>query len=586
MQTFKSVRDIYLPITKKYKKDVYVTLFSYAVATLVAATAAPLALKEIIDTVSAGTTPTQAWSTLVSLFILLTVARITTFICWRIGDASASRFQTSAMRDISNNIFKKLSQHSYEFFSHHFVGSLVSNHNKLVRSYETVADFIAYNLLAEGSRVLIYAGVLLYLSPILGFTFIGLIIAYAIVYSFHVRTKLPIDEKRNIAESKTTGVLADALTNILTIKTFSQHVDEQSHFGSYTEQERVARYNSWHLSNVQRAVQRIALTTFELTALGTSLYLWYTGSITPGTIVLLQLYMLSAIDTILNVSRNLTRTIGAFSDAQMMADTLALPVSIQDPKHAEVSRMQTGRIDIRDISFAYEGNSEVFTNFSLSIPAGQKVGLVGHSGSGKTTITKLLLRFLDVQRGSIQIDGQDIRNVKQDDLREAIAYVPQEPLLFHRTIGENIAYGKPDATQGEIEAVAQRAHAHEFISRLPLAYDTLVGERGVRLSGGERQRVAIARAMIKNAPILLLDEATSALDSLSESHIAEAFDEAMRGRTTIVIAHRLSTIQKMDRIIVFDKGTIVEDGTHADLLALNGTYAELWKQQAGGFIQE
>ncbi len=247
--------------------------------------------------------------------------------------------------------------------------------------------------------------------------------------------------------------------------------------------------------------------------------------------------------------------------------------------------MEKGAIEIDNITFAYADSSEVFSDFSLSIPAGQKVGLVGHSGSGKTTITKLLLRFLDVDNGSIHIDGQDIRYVSQNDLRSKIAYVPQDPLLFHRSIAENIAYGRPDATHEEIVAVAKRAHAHEFIERLSHGYNTLVGERGVRLSGGERQRIAIARAMIKDAPILLLDEATSALDSVSERHIQHAFTDLMKGRTTIVIAHRLSTIQSMDRIVVFERGEIVEDGTHETLIKKDGVYANLWKQQSSGFIE-
>lgn len=366
---------------------------------------------------------------------------------------------------------------------------------------------------------------------------------------------------------------------------FSRNDNEEQYFKDTVETETGFVYESWVYQNFARATQRGLAIVFEIVALGVALYLWTNGAISAGTIVLLQLYLFSAFETIYNITRQMTRATNALADANTMCEILEIPESVQDPKKPERVQMLKGDISINDITFSYADSSEVFTNFSLHIPSGQKVGLVGHSGSGKTTITKLLLRFLDVDTGSITIDGQDIRQVTQNDLRSKIAYVPQDPLLFHRSIAENIAYGRPDATHEEIVAVAKRAHAHEFIERLSHGYNTLVGERGVRLSGGERQRIAIARAMIKDAPILILDEATSALDSVSEKHIQEAFTDLMDGRTTIVIAHRLSTIQSMDRIVVFERGAIVEDGTHAALIKKNGVYAHLWKQQSSGFIE-
>jgi ATP-binding cassette subfamily B protein len=231
-------------------------------------------------------------------------------------------------------------------------------------------------------------------------------------------------------------------------------------------------------------------------------------------------------------------------------------------------------------------DDSLFSKLNLHIKAGEKIGLVGHSGSGKTTLTKLLLRFNDIDSGEILIDGQNVAAITQEDLRRHVAYIPQEPLLFHRSIRENIAYGKPEASDEEIEEAAKKAYATEFIDKLPAGYNTLVGERGVKLSGGQRQRIVIARAILKDAPILVLDEATSALDSESEKYIQAALMELMKKRTAIVIAHRLSTIQKMDRIIVLDHGTIVEEGSHKDLIKQNGTYAKLWAHQSGGFIEE
>jgi ATP-binding cassette subfamily B protein len=338
------------------------------------------------------------------------------------------------------------------------------------------------------------------------------------------------------AESKTTGVLADALTNILSIKMFARNKAEQNYFTETVDAETGYVYESWVYQNYARAVQRGMAILFEIIALGVALWLWTRGEISAGTIVLLQLYLFSAFETIYNITRQMTRAMNALADANTMCEILAIEESVKDPKKPEPVRIKDGAINISEITFSYAESSEVFTNFSLTIPAGQKVGLVGHSGSGKTTITKLLLRFIDVDSGAITIDGQNIMHVKQDDLRSKIAYVPQDPLLFHRSIAENISYGRPDATREDIVEVAKRAHAHEFIERLSHGYDTLVGERGIRLSGGERQRIAIARAMIKDAPILILDEATSALDSVSERHIQDAFLDLMRGRTTIVIA--------------------------------------------------
>jgi ATP-binding cassette subfamily B protein len=366
---------------------------------------------------------------------------------------------------------------------------------------------------------------------------------------------------------------------------FAQSTAEWAYMKKTVDVEYHARLDAWRFGNFQGTIQRGAMLFFELTAMGAALYLWSIGSITSGTIVLLQIYVFSALDIVYNVTRNLTRTVSSISDAQQMVRILNTKESVEDPKHPEPLVANKGTIELQDVTFGYEDHAAVFEHFSITIPSGQKIGLVGHSGSGKTTFVKLLLRFLDVQRGAILIDGQDVRSVTQDDLRAHIAYVPQDPLLFHRTIRDNIRYGRPDATDTEIEDAARRAHAHEFIISLPNGYDTFVGERGVRLSGGERQRVAIARAMIKDAPILILDEATSALDSVSERAIQEAFDELMQNKTTIVIAHRLSTIQKMDRIVVFENGNIIEDGSHQTLLKDNKTYAHLWQTQTSGFIE-
>ena len=279
----------------------------------------------------------------------------------------------------------------------------------------------------------------------------------------------------------------------------------------------------------------------------------------------------------------------ALLDISPMAEILAKPDLVLDKPHAPALTVSRGEISIQDMTFAYleeSKDTQVFSSMTLKIPGGQRVGLVGPSGGGKTTITKLLLRFTDIQSGSICIDGQDIAGVTQDSLRSRISYVPQEPFLFHRTVRDNIAYGKLDAMDAEIISAAKKAHAYDFIQQLPQGLDTLVGERGVKLSGGQKQRIAIARAILKDAPILILDEATSALDSESEKLIQSSLNELMKSRTSLVIAHRLSTISKLDRIIVLDDGKIIEDGTHSELLKHDGMYARLWSHQSGGFIED
>ncbi|MCL4160204.1 UNVERIFIED_CONTAM: hypothetical protein GTU68_046716 [Idotea baltica] len=378
--------------------------------------------------------------------------------------------------------------------------------------------------------------------------------------------------------------MADSLSNYQTVKLFARKRHEQDLFNSVSQKRFKAKKFTWRLwehFTIFQGFFMLVITVLVLYLCGKA---WSENTMSIGNVVLIQTLVMNLLWRIWDVGRYVKDTLEGFSNCEEMIETIQTTPEIVDPKKPEKSQISKGSIILNDVSFTYEENKQVFHDFSLHIKAGEKIGLVGESGSGKSTLSKLLMRFHDIEKGEILIDGQNITNITQDDLRRNIAFVPQDPALFHRSLTENIRYAQPDATEKEVLKAAQKAHAHEFILETKDGYETLVGERGVKLSGGERQRVAIARAMLKKAPVLILDEATSALDSKVEKYIQEALLELMKNRTTIVIAHRLSTLRHMDRIIVLDKGKIAEEGTHEALLKKKGKYSELWDHQVGGFV--
>jgi ATP-binding cassette subfamily B protein len=391
------------------------------------------------------------------------------------------------------------------------------------------------------------------------------------------------------AESRQTGTLADALTNVMAIKSFAREGDENRRFESATHNTYTKLISMMYAFQRQQIFLSSVTGIMSAVALGVAVVSVVSYGANLATAFLIFSYTSSIASQLFTFSNNALRNFNrSFGDANDMIDILNTPSEVSDPPMPEIKRIKSGGIAFNNVTFAHDGADDaLFDGLNVDIKPGEKVGLVGHSGSGKTTFTRLLLRFSDIDDGEILIDGQNIANITQGDLRSSIAYVPQEPLLFHRTIRENIAYGNPDATVEQIEKAAEQANSHSFIVDLPAGYETLVGERGVKLSGGQRQRVAIARAILKDAPILVLDEATSSLDSESEALIQDALWKLMEGRTAIVVAHRLSTIQHMDRIIVLENGEIIEQGSHQQLLEKkHGIYAKLWQRQSGGFIEE
>ncbi len=506
----------------------------------------------------------------------------------RIGIYSWFHALAKTLMDIDLKSFRATLSQSSDFFANNFTGSLVTKFNRFTRSFDVISTSVMFDLNSLMVQVAFPFIILLFVSPVIALVFFVWSVLFALSLVYLHKKKLP--RARAVAEydSKVTGSIADTLTNALSVKMFARYSAEHESFRLLGLERVKARMRNMIFGDVIRVYKVFVITILEVPVFLLSAKFAIEGKAGVADIVLIQLYIQQLIRSLWDFGKLVEKLEEALADSTEMAEIYALTPSIRDPAKPGKFESIKGHIKLNDIDFRYKGDNEedVFSRLKLDIPVGQKIGFVGPSGGGKTTLTKLLLRFMDVTKGTITIDGHNIAKVTQDDLRRNIAYVPQEPLLFHRSIYDNIAYGDPSASREEIMEAARLAHADEFIDRLPHGYETFVGERGVKLSGGQKQRVAIARAMLKKAPILVLDEATSALDSKSEKHITAALDSLMQNRTTIVIAHRLSTIRKLDRIVVLKDGKAVEDGSHDELLKQKGLYSELWQHQHSDFLTE
>ena len=509
-------------------------------------------------------------------------------IGWRLVLYLVWTFETAMQRDLYAQCFSKLTNQTLFFHSNKFGGSLVSQTNKLVGAVESFWDTIIWSVLP---LVISLVGSIIVLSTLL-WQYALFLLIFSIVFSIVVyygsKPMAKLTKKEAKSSNKLNGQLADVISNVLAVKSSGAEATEQKFF--------TKTVNSWRNSSldVMRGFLKVSTIyssinmVIKIGAIAFAVYAAQNDLVSVASVYLIITYTGSVAHELWNMNgimRNYNRIIGNAND---MVEILQTPTTLIDKSDSKL-KVTNGEISMDKIIFTHdEGQGDtLFHDFSLDIKPGEKIGLVGASGSGKTTLTKLLLRFADIDSGKITIDGQDISEVTQASLRAKIAYVPQEPLLFHRSVRENIAYGRPDATDAEIEEAAKKAGAYDFIVGLKDGFDTMVGERGIKLSGGQRQRVAIARAILKDAPILVLDEATSALDSESEALIQKSLETLMKNRTSIVIAHRLSTIAKLDRIIVLKDGKIVEDGSHDELInKKRGVYAKLWARQSGGFIEE
>lgn len=519
-----------------------------------------------------------------SIIILILFLNFSRFFVRRISGFCLSYFEASSMAALREQAFSYMIGHSHSFFANNFGGSLTQRINKYARAFEKLTDRMMMDglpLIVRGGGTIVAFYVLLpKYSYILGI-FCVIFLLTSFVY---IRYKLKYDIIASEADSKTVGALSDSIGNHSSIQLFTGNNYEKERVNEVIQSQRDKTTTNWYFWEGLSTIQAFYTICFEFIIFWVVLGDWKLGLITLPVVVLLQSYFMRLAESLWSFGSIVRAYYESFADAEEMAVILSTPYEIMDKVEDNLSNV-LGEVKFDNVTYIYENNnSKVLDDFSITIPAGQKVAIVGSSGAGKTTFVRLLMRLFNLTSGKITIDGVDISKISQENLREKIAFVPQDPVLFHRTLLENIRYGRRDATDEEVLNAARLAHCDDFIDALPNGYETYVGERGVKLSGGERQRVAIARAILKDAPILILDEATSSLDSHSESLIQDALRTLIKGKTTIVIAHRLSTIREMDRIVVLEKGKIIEDGVHDELANKDGgLYKKLWDLQAGGF---
>lgn len=548
----------------------------------------PRAVKEVIDGIAVLSVDarTQALDLVwdgVLLFIFLNLgilffSRLSGTLLVIVGPTTRARVRFS--------LFAYLQHHSPRYFSSHFSGSLAHRISEVAASvmfslWVILFDFWPVVVSFAFSLVLLW-----WASTGLAMVLLAWMIPYVVISFVLARRCRHYAKEYAAARSSVSGKIVDSVTNMMNSKLFAQLGHERALLERSLDHEVSQAQNQFWFMEKIRWFQYTAagiLTTFMLYQ---SIRLYALSEITIGELAM----AISVSIAIINVARTLSRRfmdffeyLGNITDGLQV---IVRPHEIVDAPNARDLQVTAGRLDFDRVSFTYDEGKEVFRDLTVQIPPGERVGLVGFSGSGKTTFVHLALRFFDPQSGCVKIDGQPLAEVTQDSLRRQVAMIPQDPILFHRSLMDNIRYGDPDASDEAVYEAARQARADDFIRELPEGYGSLVGERGIKLSGGQRQRIAIARAFLKNAPILLMDEATSSLDSVTEREIQEVLVRVMEGRTVVVIAHRLSTIAHLDRVLVFRDGEIIEDGSHAELLASRGHYAHLWEMQAGGFLPD
>jgi ATP-binding cassette subfamily B protein len=505
---------------------------------------------------------------------------------WRVGIHLLNRTDGRGIENLYVVGMNELLAKDAAFFHDNFAGSLTKRVLSFAARFEQFIDTLAFDVIAA-IVPLGFASVILWsYDPLLVVVLISLIAVTGLVIAPLVRRRQALVDQREAAIARVSGHVADSLMNMETVRAFAAEEREAAEHRTRVAEQRSLAIRSWDYANL-----RIDTLVAPMSVLTNALGLFLAVSLAGGrlgveAIVVTFAYYTNATRIMFEFNQIYRRLESSLTEAAQFTELLGTPPTVVDPVSPEPLRPAPADVRFEQVIFAHAGAPPLFAGLDLTVPSGAKFGFVGRSGGGKTTLTRLLLRLMDVDGGRIRIGGQDISRLRQVDLRSLIAYVPQDPAMFHRTLRDNIVFARPDATDAEIRRAAEAAYVTEFAEALPDGFDTLVGERGIKLSGGQRQRVALARAILRDAPILLLDEATSALDSESEILIQQALWGLMADRTALVVAHRLSTVVRMDQLVVLDHGRIVEQGSHQELLRRQGTYARLWHHQSGGFLNE
>lgn len=545
----------------------------------------PYLIKIILNKVSSFTQEDKAWYLLLPILTYLSMSLLMEITC-RLYDFLSLKIFPELKKSITNKLMIATIEHDYAFYQNNFTGSLVSKINNVVDAVPTMVEIFLSSFFVQALSIVIAAYTLWQVAPKFSFIVSGWSTIFIFVSIMAGKRASIISDQVSDVRSVITGKMADVITNITSMKLFTARNYENNLLNySLTESVETEIKLKWLFFKTW-AFQGAAFFILELLCLYLLIHDRRLGLVTPGDFALILTLNISITELLWRVFKDFTNFSKLFGQTTQGLRTIMEATGISDMHEADRLIVHRGSIVFKNVCFNYPGAEPLFSEESLIIDAGQKIGLVGYSGSGKTTFVNLILRLFELQSGCITIDGQNIASIVRDSLWESIAVIPQDPSLFHRSLLENIRYGRLQASDEEVVEAAKKAFAHEFIMTFKQQYNTLVGERGVKLSSGQRQRIAIARAILKDAPILILDEATSSLDSVTEVQIQESLRELMQRKTAIIVAHRLSTLLHMNRIIVFDQGRIVEDGKHYELIKKGGFYKALWDAQIGGFLPE